>query len=489
MKIAILSINTGKYNLFFNEFYESSKKYFLPSHDRHWFVFSDECKQQNDDISYISIKNEEWPFCTLKRFHYFLQIEKELMKYDYVFFFNANTVFMRPVEDWIVNLNENQTMIAFKHIWLYGKHKKCVKRMLNFMSEPNHESQAFIEKRPYTYCYACAMGGKSEAFIEMSKAIKHMTEIDLSNRILPLWHDESYFNKYIAENPGIFKIYSEYNIYPEEMNKKQLTPILKGVASIKLLNKSKYFDVNKFKKTSEKSSDQIYINGNTGNMMFHLAHGLTVNPNVKSVCMANTGKLQALLNILKTFNLNLIVQTSATLNFDISNFQAEKHFDKDKTKQLFKFKKQYPEYFDYVGITIRRGDYIELNSIWYSSPMEYFEKAYHEYFEGKMCLISSNDIEYCKKNLKIPADKVVWADDLTDELLTKINMLSCCKNFIGSSSTFSWWCAWLNEENKEKIIFPHTWFKEKSNLTKDETEIQNEIVPDRWIKFDYRSTT
>jgi hypothetical protein len=41
MKIAILSINTNKYNIFFDTFYKSSKQNFFPSAERKWFVFSD----------------------------------------------------------------------------------------------------------------------------------------------------------------------------------------------------------------------------------------------------------------------------------------------------------------------------------------------------------------------------------------------------------------------------------------------------------------
>lgn len=237
--------------------------------------------------------------------------------------------------------------------------------------------------------------------------------------------------------------------------------------------------------------DDILLQGRFGNLLFELAHGLSMS-NVKFKCI----DIQCLNNILKIVQILNLKHVKIMLADDkfIDNhineyFQSEKYFDKDKIKQLFNFEKQYPQYNDFVGMSIRLGDYITLNGIWYSSSTEYFEKAYHRYFEGKMCLISSDDVEYCKKNLKIPADKIVWADDLANDPLTIMNMLSNCKNFIGSSSTFSWWCAWINEENKEKIIFPHTWFKENLTLKPHEVEIQNEIVPDRWIKFDYRSTT
>lgn len=40
-KIAILYICTGKYEELFDDFYESSEKYFFQNDYRHYFVFTD----------------------------------------------------------------------------------------------------------------------------------------------------------------------------------------------------------------------------------------------------------------------------------------------------------------------------------------------------------------------------------------------------------------------------------------------------------------
>ena len=41
MKIAILYICTGKYNIFWKDFYTSCEKNFIPNSEKHYFVFTD----------------------------------------------------------------------------------------------------------------------------------------------------------------------------------------------------------------------------------------------------------------------------------------------------------------------------------------------------------------------------------------------------------------------------------------------------------------
>ena len=99
-KIAILYICTGKYEVFWKNFYESAEQFLLSGYEKHYFVFTDAETIFNDTSATVHKINQEplpWPYPTLYRFRFFKSIENELTGYDYVYFFNSNIKVMRQV--------------------------------------------------------------------------------------------------------------------------------------------------------------------------------------------------------------------------------------------------------------------------------------------------------------------------------------------------------------------------------------------------------
>jgi hypothetical protein len=56
--------------------------------------------------------------------------------------------------------------------------------------------------------------------------------------------------------------------------------------------------------------------------------------------------------------------------------------------------------------------------------------------------------------------------------------MSNCNHHIISNSTFSWWGAWLNDNENKIVIGPKTWIAipERKNFNE-------EIMPKRWIRI------
>jgi len=101
-KVAALYIATGRYTVFWPEFYESAEKYLLKDCEVHYFVFTDAATLPGDDNPRVHICAQEaysWPFATLRRFEIFLKQEQALKAFDYIFFFNANAEFMQPAQE------------------------------------------------------------------------------------------------------------------------------------------------------------------------------------------------------------------------------------------------------------------------------------------------------------------------------------------------------------------------------------------------------
>ena len=94
-KVGILYICTGKYTVFWPDFYRTFREKFLPESDKTFFVFTDAPSIEGDgapDVRRIYQKALDWPYSSLLRFKMFAGQAAALEKMDYLFFANANLV-------------------------------------------------------------------------------------------------------------------------------------------------------------------------------------------------------------------------------------------------------------------------------------------------------------------------------------------------------------------------------------------------------------
>lgn len=208
MKIGILTICTGKYDVFFETLYKSLEENFLPDHDKTYYVFSDGDIPSYDNVIKLNQNKLGWPYDTMMRFHMFNAIKEELLKNDYVYFFNANMKAIRPIGDEVIPSEENDYLVGGHHPGFFGKSNN------EFPYDRNEKCSCYI---PYDegkfYVQGCFNGGRSKDFLEMSEVLAKNIDKDLANKIIPLWHDESQINWYYKDkNPLV--VSSKY-IHPE----------------------------------------------------------------------------------------------------------------------------------------------------------------------------------------------------------------------------------------------------------------------------------
>lgn len=202
MKIGILYICTGVYDFFWKSFYLSAERYFMLecSSIREYFVFTDAPsiygESENEHIHRIYQENLGWPGNTMKRFDMFLRIRGQLEKMDYLFFFNANMEFLVPVGEEMLPSDADNGMVGALHSWYFDQHK------WNCPYERRRLSAAYI---PYWkgryYFQGSLLGGTTTAFLNMCEICNQWIDKDLSNNIVPIWHDESIINKYYLLYP------------------------------------------------------------------------------------------------------------------------------------------------------------------------------------------------------------------------------------------------------------------------------------------------
>lgn len=203
MNIGILIVCTGKYSLFFNSLYESCETFFLKNHKKTYYVFTDGDIVQKENVVKINQPYMGFPNDTLKRFHLFNNQYDFLIKEDFLFFLNANMLCVDNIGDEIIPTESNNNLMAVHHPGMYNSSPN------SYTYERNPSSQFYIPFNEGKYYYqGCFNGGKSKDFLEMSKILANLIDIDQSNGILPVWWDESALNWYLKDinpllvNPG-----------------------------------------------------------------------------------------------------------------------------------------------------------------------------------------------------------------------------------------------------------------------------------------------
>jgi hypothetical protein len=128
-----------------------------------------------------------------------------------------------------------------------------------------------------------------------------------------------------------------------------------------------------------------------------------------------------------------------------------------------------------VAIHVRRGDFINSNSS-QALSIDYVQRAMLEFGNNVDFMFFSDDINWCKDNFK--GDNLAFANNQSD--LQDLKQMSEATHNIIANSTFSWWSAWLNKNESQRVIAPQPWTNE--NTHKD-------ILPAGWESIDLRSSS
>jgi hypothetical protein len=209
-RIGVLYICTGKYNVFWDDFYSSAENYLLPGYSKTYFVFTDAAYiagEENENVRRIYQDNLGWPGNSLMRFAMFNSIQQTLLdECDFVFFFNSNMKFEDTVNEEIIPVHEG--LVALNHYGFYQAHPDT------FPYDRNPDCLANIPFGHGKYYFAGAlMGGRTSAFLELSQILSQTIYTDLERNIQALWFDESYYNQHLLDK--FPKVLSPSYGYPE----------------------------------------------------------------------------------------------------------------------------------------------------------------------------------------------------------------------------------------------------------------------------------
>jgi hypothetical protein len=217
------------------------------------------------------------------------------------------------------------------------------------------------------------------------------------------------------------------------------------------------------------------------------------------------GLISKIKNKLRIKNLKVIRESNLLFNEKYLNiddnkyidgyFQTEKYFSnsRDIILKQFVLKEEISEYSKdvkkqianakvSVSLHIRRGDY--LNSVNANihgvCDLDYYKKAVsvlNTKLDEANYFIFSDDIAWVKEHLKL--DNGFYIDSKEKRIPHEdIYLMSLCDHNIIANSSFSWWGAWLNQNNEKLVIAPNRWFADE----KMEINAKN-IVSENWEKI------
>jgi hypothetical protein len=172
------------------------------------FVFTDDSsflvKLNNssaaDRIELRIINNSKWPYPSLDRFDYFVELKNDI-KTELVLYVDVDLIFNKPIKTGLLRqiIQENKLCFAVHPGYLFSSFDYVRKRNIPF--ELNSLSLAYVRNSfLHRYVYGAFILGPSKLFLDMSGVLKDQINKDKKLNYIAVWHDESHLNSWRVRN-------------------------------------------------------------------------------------------------------------------------------------------------------------------------------------------------------------------------------------------------------------------------------------------------
>lgn len=133
-----------------------------------------------------------------------------------------------------------------------------------------------------------------------------------------------------------------------------------------------------------------------------------------------------------------------------------------------------------ICVTVRRGNFVNdpnLAARYNVCSTDYFRKGV-EYIQNilsdTLVYVCSDDNEWCRKNLAFKGEVIFERNGLNPS--EKLYIMTACRNFVISNSSFSWWAQHLCDNKDKIVVAPKKWRNENPEPT--------DIKEDYWKYID-----
>lgn len=200
MKVALCIIATGKYTCFLDALLSSAREFFCLDHEVQFFVFSDTAFQHPRDLYFYHTSHERWPGPTIHRYRTMLQAP-ELTAYDYVYYVDADSLFIHPVGDEI--FSDSVAVLHYANRipgWAKTYERRSISRACI----------AANEALDVPYYFGAFQGGRVSVFTNAMRTLNEAIVDDEQRGVEALWQDESHWNRYLIDHPPTLALPYEY---------------------------------------------------------------------------------------------------------------------------------------------------------------------------------------------------------------------------------------------------------------------------------------
>lgn len=132
-----------------------------------------------------------------------------------------------------------------------------------------------------------------------------------------------------------------------------------------------------------------------------------------------------------------------------------------------------------ISVHVRRGDYNTKRGRSYHGLVkpEYYYNSIRKmkvHVKNPKIFVFSDEINWCRKNLEFDFPTEFIYSKGPNSGVEDMHLMSSCKHNIIANSSFSWWAAWLNQNNNKVVCAPANWFAGAEHCIEDR-------IPPKWI--------
>lgn len=135
-----------------------------------------------------------------------------------------------------------------------------------------------------------------------------------------------------------------------------------------------------------------------------------------------------------------------------------------------------------VAVHVRRGDYVtnpaaagfhgtcDLN--YYSAALGHLASELGDF----RAFVFTDDPTWARENLNFDVETTVLPGPGARPDHEDLWLMAACHSFVIANSSFSWWGAWLGEQDGKRVVAPKRWFT-------DPARESDSLVPTSWIRM------